>query len=84
MGRVYVSSEDFAAAVKQVADAKGTTEDIAALTGLKVGSVSTRLSALRKRMREDGLDPTLVPTFRQGGSGGKRIDTAKIAAIFGG
>jgi hypothetical protein len=72
-----------AAAVKQVADADGSHADIAELTGLQVASVATRLSGLRKRMREAG-HADLVPNFRRGGGGGRKLDTDAIASIFAG
>jgi len=73
-----VSANDFAAAVKQVADAGGSHQDIADLTGLKASSVATKLSGWRKR----GVPN--VPNFKRGGGGGRKLDVDAISAIFAG
>jgi transposase len=76
MANKSVSDVVFASAVAKVAAEGGRVSEVAALTGMEVGSVHGRLSNWRKK----GYN---VPNFKRGGGGGgRRIDADRINAIF--
>lgn len=78
IGSKNVSAVEFASCVKRVSDAEGSLQDVADALGLKVTSVATRLSQLRKRVSN-------VPNFKRGGGGGgAKLDVSAIEGIFSG
>lgn len=77
MARKNVSAEEFVRVVKEVNEAGGRIADIAERTGLKIGSVSTRISNLRKK----GVN---IPAFKRGGGGGRKTDVESLNAILAG
>lgn len=79
-GSKNIPATQFASVVKSVSDADGNLQDVADELGLKVTSVATRLSQLRKKFPDIG-----VPSFKRGGGGGgAKLDGAVLAGIFSG
>ncbi len=72
-----VSAVEFAKAVREADVNKTGINGIVAATGLKRGTVSTRLNGLRKEVGKEN-----VPSFRQKGQ--KRTDKAAVLAALRG
>ena len=67
----------FVTVVRDVHKRNGSIADVAAELGLKVGSVSTRMSNLRNHK-----PPVNLPHFTRGGGGGAKLDVDALNEIL--
>jgi len=79
--KAHVADSVFIPTVVRVCTNGGSHQDVADELGMAVGSVATRLSNIRKRFKEDGVDCPL-PGFQRGNGGNRRKAAADYAVLI--